>query len=106
MSARTGEKLGKLAKVYDGEIVPAYAARFGALLMRHVPPRAHARVVEVGCATGHVTRELATRLGGGSHVTALDAGEAFVNEAPDLIGILTLSAVKAASATASVTVPR
>jgi ubiquinone/menaquinone biosynthesis C-methylase UbiE len=81
MSARTGEKLVKLAKVYDGEIVPAYAARFGALLMRHVPSHARTRVVEVGCATGHVTRELATRLGGGSHVTALDAGEAFVNEA-------------------------
>jgi ubiquinone/menaquinone biosynthesis C-methylase UbiE len=81
MSARTGEKLTKLAKVYDAEIVPAYAARFGALLMRHVPALSRARVVEVGCATGHVTRELATRLGGGSHVTALDAGEAFVNEA-------------------------
>jgi len=81
MSARTGEKLARLAKVYDGEIVPAYAARFGALLMRHVPPRTRARVVEVGCATGQVTRELATRLGGGSHLTALDAGEAFVNEA-------------------------
>jgi len=81
MSARTGEKLTRLAKVYDGEIVPAYAARFGALLMRHVPLRAKARVVEVGCATGHVTRELATRLASGSHLTALDAGEAFVNEA-------------------------
>jgi SAM-dependent methyltransferase len=43
--------------------------------------RARSRVVEVGCATGQVTRELATRLGGGSHLTALDAGEAFVNEA-------------------------
>jgi len=81
MSARTGEKLARLAKVYDGEIVPAYAARFGALLMRHVPLRTRTRVVEVGCATGHVTRELATRLGGGSHLTALDAGVAFVHEA-------------------------
>ena len=81
MSARTGEKLTRLAKVYDGEILPAYAARFGALLMRHVPPRPRARVVEVGCATGQVTRELATRLGAGSHLTALDAGVAFVNEA-------------------------
>jgi ubiquinone/menaquinone biosynthesis C-methylase UbiE len=81
MSARTGDKLTRLAKVYDGEIVPAYAARFGALLMRHVPTRPRARVVEVGCATGQITRELATRLGAGSHLTALDAGEAFVNEA-------------------------
>jgi ubiquinone/menaquinone biosynthesis C-methylase UbiE len=80
-AARTGEKLARLAKVYDGEIVPAYAARFGALLMRHVPSRPHVRVVEVGCATGHVTRELATRLAGGSHLTALDAGDVFVNEA-------------------------
>jgi len=81
MSARTGEKLTRLAKVYDGEIVPAYAARFASLLMRHVPLRQRSRVVEIGCATGQVTRELATRLGGGSHLTALDAGEAFVNEA-------------------------
>jgi ubiquinone/menaquinone biosynthesis C-methylase UbiE len=81
MSARTGERLVKLAKVYDGEIWPAYAARFATMLLRHVPQLPRARVVEVGCATGQVTRELAMRLSSGSHLRSYDGGEAFINEA-------------------------
>jgi ubiquinone/menaquinone biosynthesis C-methylase UbiE len=81
MSARTAERAAKLAKIYDVEIWPAYAARFATMVMRHVPLKARARVVEIGCATGHVTRELAVRLPPGSTVMAFDAGDAFVNEA-------------------------
>jgi len=71
----------RLAKLYDAEILPAYAARFARLLLERVTPQAAARVIEVGCATGAMTRELARRFRADSHVTALDESAAFVAEA-------------------------
>jgi ubiquinone/menaquinone biosynthesis C-methylase UbiE len=80
-AAPSPEKLARLAKIYDDEIVPAYAARFATLLLRHVRPVAGARVVEIGCATGHLTRDLARRFDGQSTISAFDESDAFVNEA-------------------------
>jgi SAM-dependent methyltransferase len=76
-----GEKQARLAKLYDAEILPAYAAPFAALLGRAITPSPGARVVEIGCATGAFTLELARRLGGESHLTAFDESPAFVAEA-------------------------
>jgi len=80
-AATAPEKLARLAKVYDDEIAPAYAARFAALLLRHVRPVGRARVVEIGCATGAMTRELARRFDDESAIAAFDEAEAFVTEA-------------------------
>ncbi len=71
----------RLAKLYDAEILPAYAARFSRLLLGRVTPRAGARIIEVGCATGAMTRELARRFRADSHLTALDESAAFIAEA-------------------------
>jgi SAM-dependent methyltransferase len=75
------EKEVRLARLYDTEILPAYAARFAALLARAIEARPAARVVEIGCATGAFTLELARRFDLDSHVTAFDASPAFVAEA-------------------------
>jgi SAM-dependent methyltransferase len=75
------EKQARLAKLYDAEILPAYAARFAALLARAIEVRPAARVVEIGCATGTFTLDLARRFDLDSHVSALDASPAFVAEA-------------------------
>ncbi len=80
-AALSPEKQARLAKLYDSEIAPAYAARFAAMLARRVRPTAGARVVEVGCATGHLTRELARRFDDKSRITAFDESDAFVSEA-------------------------
>ncbi len=79
--AAGADRQARLAKLYDAEILPAYAARFSRLLLARVNPRAAARVVEVGCATGAMTRELARRFRADSHLTALDESPAFVAEA-------------------------
>lgn len=71
-AARALEKLERIARVYDAEIWPAYAQRFGAMLLGALPPRPTARVVEVGCATGALTLELVRRWGDDTHVVALD----------------------------------
>ena len=77
----SAEREVRLARLYDTEILPAYAARFAALLVRALDARASARVVEIGCATGALTLELARRYGPGGRVTAFDASPAFVTEA-------------------------
>jgi SAM-dependent methyltransferase len=75
------EKQARLARLYDAEILPAYAARFAALLTRAIEARPGARVVEIGCATGALTLELARRFDRGSLLVALDESPAFIAEA-------------------------
>jgi SAM-dependent methyltransferase len=77
----SAEKQARLARLYDAEILPAYAARFAALLARGIDVRPGARVVEIGCATGTLTLELARRFDGASHIRAFDESPAFVTEA-------------------------
>jgi SAM-dependent methyltransferase len=75
------EKQARLARLYDAEVFPAYAARFAALLTRAVEPRPRARVVEIGCATGALTLELARRFDRDSLLVGLDESSAFIAEA-------------------------
>jgi SAM-dependent methyltransferase len=75
------EAEARLAKLYDAEILPTYAARFAALLSRSIVVRPAARIVEIGCATGAFTQELARRFDLDSRLEAFDASPAFVAEA-------------------------
>lgn len=75
------ERQARLADVYDAEILPAYAARFVALLAQAIAPRPAARVVELGCATGALTQELARRFDLDTHLSAFDASPAFIAQA-------------------------
>jgi SAM-dependent methyltransferase len=78
------DKLTRLARVYDDEIVPSYAGRFGALLLQQIaaPLRDARQVVEVGCATGHLTRDAAAAIATpGARLTAIDEREPFIVEA-------------------------
>jgi SAM-dependent methyltransferase len=86
---RSVDRQVRLAKVYDEEIVPSYAAGFAKLLLANVPfadLAPDARVLEVGCTTGHLTRELVARLGTGRRLTAVDESEAFLEEARARLG--------------------
>jgi ubiquinone/menaquinone biosynthesis C-methylase UbiE len=75
------EKEVRFARLYDTEILPAYAARFAALLARAIDRRPNARLIEIGCATGAFTLELARRFVPDGQLTALDASPAFIAEA-------------------------
>jgi len=66
------EKQARLAKVYDSDVLPLYARRFGQLALRALDLRPAAQVLEIGCATGDLTLELARRLDDRSHITALE----------------------------------
>jgi SAM-dependent methyltransferase len=80
-AARHAEKQEALARVYDAEVWPSFASHFATLARRALRPRPGARVVELGCATGALTAELARAFDGASRVTALDDSTAFVERA-------------------------
>jgi ubiquinone/menaquinone biosynthesis C-methylase UbiE len=77
-AARALEKQERLARVYDAEVGPVYGQPFADLILSTLAaggaidrsPRA--RIVEVGCATGALTAELARRFDGRARITALD----------------------------------
>jgi len=71
-TARALEKQERLARVYDAEVWPVFAQKFGAMLLGVLDPRPGARVVEVGCATGGLTLELARRFDAAARIVAVD----------------------------------
>jgi ubiquinone/menaquinone biosynthesis C-methylase UbiE len=71
-SARALEKQERLARVYDAEIGPVFGQRFADMILGALEPPPAARVVEVGCATGALTSELARRLDASARITAVD----------------------------------
>jgi len=74
---RPSDKQERRARLYDAEVWPVYAGRFATMALRALVPRPGARVVEVGCATGLLTVELAGRFDPASRITAVeeDAGD-------------------------------
>jgi SAM-dependent methyltransferase len=84
------ERQERIAKLYDDELLPAYAGRFATMLLRKLEPERVApvgqggraiRIVEVGCATGHLTRELVRRFPEAGRVTAVDDNQALIGRA-------------------------
>jgi ubiquinone/menaquinone biosynthesis C-methylase UbiE len=71
-AARVAEKQERLAKVFDTDVWPLYGRRFAELLLRDLHPRPGTAVLEIGCATGELTLELARRLDEASQITALE----------------------------------
>ncbi|HSZ82524.1 MAG TPA: class I SAM-dependent methyltransferase, partial [Polyangia bacterium] len=71
-AARALEKQERLARVYDAEVWPIFAQKFAALLLGALDARPSARVVEVGCATGGLTLELARRFDANTRIIAVD----------------------------------
>jgi ubiquinone/menaquinone biosynthesis C-methylase UbiE len=71
-AARALAKQERLSRAYDAEIGPVFGQRFAEMILAALEPRSAARVVEVGCATGGLTVELARRFDARSHLTAVD----------------------------------
>jgi SAM-dependent methyltransferase len=76
----------RLARLYDEEIYPLYARRFGDLLLRPMVLAARSSILEVGCASGALTADLVRALDGHSRVIALDASSTLLDLARARIG--------------------
>jgi ubiquinone/menaquinone biosynthesis C-methylase UbiE len=71
----------KLARIYDDEILPVWAERFGRMLLRGLQLPERCQVLDVACGTGHVAVEIVRRMGTGSRLIALDASSAMLDVA-------------------------
>ena len=60
------------AEGYESYMVPALFGPWAALLIDAADPKAGERVLDVGCGTGVVARQVASRLGTSGAVTAID----------------------------------
>ena len=60
------------AEGYEGYMVPTLFAPWAAHLIEGANPKAGERVLDLGCGTGIVARQVAPRLGGRGTVTAMD----------------------------------
>jgi ubiquinone/menaquinone biosynthesis C-methylase UbiE len=87
-SEKRAQKLEKLARIYDDEILPIWASRFGRMMLRglEVPPKA--TVLDVACGTGYPGLELLRKMDEQSRVIAIDSSSAMLDVARKKAGDL------------------
>jgi SAM-dependent methyltransferase len=68
----------KAARLYDEEIHPLFGQRFADMLLSAAEIPAKAAVLEIGCAAGAITAQIAHRLDADSRVVAVDASPALI----------------------------
>jgi ubiquinone/menaquinone biosynthesis C-methylase UbiE len=68
----------RLARIYDEQIHPLLDQRLAEMLLAAADLRPHASVLEVGCAAGALTAQLAHRLDGESRLVAVDGSNALL----------------------------
>lgn len=79
---------GRLAQVYDGEVLPAWTGRFGEMLLQRTPKLGQrGTVLDVLCGTGSVTAALSRRPGReGLRVVAIDWAPSLLDVARRKVG--------------------
>jgi ubiquinone/menaquinone biosynthesis C-methylase UbiE len=71
----------KLARIYDDQILPVWAHRFGRMLLRGLAVPERGQVLDVGCGTGYPAVEILRRLEPGARLIAIDASSAMLDVA-------------------------
>ena len=71
----------KLARIYDDEILPVWAQRFGRMLLRDLDLPEKSQILNVACGTGYPAVELLRRVPAGSRLIAIDPSSALLDVA-------------------------
>lgn len=71
----------KLARIYDAEILPVWAERFGRLLLRDLGLPDRCQILDVACGTGYPAVEIVRRMAAGSRLIAIDSSSAMIDVA-------------------------
>jgi ubiquinone/menaquinone biosynthesis C-methylase UbiE len=79
--AKRTHKHEKLARIYDEEILPIWAQRFGRMMLRglDVPPKS--MVLDIACGTGYPASEVLRKLDEQSRLIAIDSSSAMLDVA-------------------------
>ncbi len=73
MATDRTQRMERLARVYDTEVLPIWTERFAKLLVRDLELPARCQVLDVGCGTGSQTIELLDKLDPGSRLIAIES---------------------------------
>jgi ubiquinone/menaquinone biosynthesis C-methylase UbiE len=68
----------KAARLYDEEIHPLFGQRFADMLLAAADIRPQSAVLEIGCAAGAITAQIAHRLDAESRIVAVDSSPALL----------------------------
>ena len=85
---KRSHKEDKLAKIYDAEVLPIWARRFGKLLLRDLALPPKAMVLDVGCGTGYPALEILSKMDGEGRIIAIDPSSPMLDEARNKAGRL------------------
>jgi ubiquinone/menaquinone biosynthesis C-methylase UbiE len=77
-----------MARIYDAEILPIWAQRFGRMMLRGLDFPAKAMVLDVACGTGYPAVEVLRRLDEQSRLVAIDSSSAMLDVARKKAGEL------------------
>lgn len=78
---KRSHRLEKLAQIYDDEILPVWAERFGRMLLRDLTIPQKAQILDVSCGTGYPAVELIRRKGPDARLIAIDPISAMLDVA-------------------------
>lgn len=81
MNGRRTHKHEKLARLYDDEILPIWAERFGRMILRGLPIPPRSTLLDVSCGTGYPALDIARRMDDASRLVAIDASSALLDVA-------------------------
>ena len=71
----------KLARIYDDEVLPIWAQRFGRMLLRELSIPDKGQVLDVSCGTGYAAVEILRRMPDGGRLIAIDESSAMLDVA-------------------------
>ncbi len=81
VSRKRSQRLDKLAQLYDTEILPIWAERFGRMLLRDLPIPDKGQILDVACGTGYPAVEIIRRMGPDTRLIAIDPVSVMLDEA-------------------------
>jgi ubiquinone/menaquinone biosynthesis C-methylase UbiE len=81
VNGRRTHRHEKLARLYDDEILPVWAERFGRMILRGLPIPPRSTLLDVSCGTGYPALDIARRMDDGSRLVAIDASSALLDVA-------------------------
>jgi ubiquinone/menaquinone biosynthesis C-methylase UbiE len=73
MATNRTQRMERLARVYDAEVLPIWTERFAKLLLRDLDLPARCQVLDAGCGTGAAAVELLQRMDPSSRLIAIES---------------------------------
>jgi ubiquinone/menaquinone biosynthesis C-methylase UbiE len=83
MATNRTQRMERLARVYDAEVLPIWTERFAKLMLRDLELPERCQILDVGCGTGAAAMELLQRMDTSSRLIAIESAPPLLDVARD-----------------------